>query len=107
MSDEDLKILAEDLVDFLNGLEASCVKMKMQIAKLYGPERSGWDPAKIKWSPAQGTRGPFEVSDDINNPEFKAMLKDLSAHKGRMNVEGYFYWTYPSGAVVGRKKRGA
>jgi len=107
MSDEDLKILAEDLLDFLNALEASCVKMKMQIAKLYGPEKAGWDPAKIKWTQAQGTRGPFEVSDDINNPEFKAMLKDLAAHQGRITREGYFYWTYPNGATVGRKKRGA
>jgi hypothetical protein len=107
MSDEDLKILAEDLIDFFNALEASCVKMRMQIAKLFGPEKAGWDPAKIKWQPGMGVKGPFEWSDDINNPEFKAMLKDLAAHKDRMNREGYFYWVYPNGATVGRKKRGA
>ena len=107
MSDEDLKILAEDILDYLNAQEASCVKLRMQIAKLYGPEKAGWDPAKIKWQQGMGAKGPFDWSDDVNNPEFKAMLKDLAAHQGRMNREGVFYWTYKNGATVGRKKRGA
>ena len=102
---EDLKILAGDLIDFLNSLEASCVKMRQQIAKLFGPEKAGWDPAKIKWTQEQGTAGPFEKSEDINNTEFKAMLKDLAAHKGRMNRNGAFYWIYPNGSTVGRKQR--
>jgi hypothetical protein len=107
LADEDLKILAEDLLDFLNGLEASCVKMRQQIAKLFGPEKPGWDPAKIRWQSGMGVKGHFELSVDVDNPEFKAMLKDIAAHKGRITREGYFYWTYPSGATVGRKKRGA
>jgi hypothetical protein len=39
MSGEDLKILAGDLLDFLNALEASCVKLRQQIDKLFGPEK--------------------------------------------------------------------
>jgi hypothetical protein len=37
MSDsEDLKILAEEIVDFCNGLEALAVKLRTQINKLFG-----------------------------------------------------------------------
>ena len=105
MSEEDLKILAEDLLDFLRAVEASRVQLEMRINKLFGPGKATWDPSKIKWTQTQGTRGPFEKSEDVDNPNFKAMLKDLSAHKGRMNREGHFYWTFPNGATVGRKKR--
>jgi len=106
MSDEDLKILAEDIMQFIEAMEMACSEFRAQMAKLFGPEKTTWDPSKIKWTQTQGTRGPFEKSEDVDNPNFKAMLKDLSAHKGRMNREGHFYWTFPNGATVGRKKRG-
>lgn len=63
-----------------------------------------WDPSKIKWEKAEGTKGEYERSEDINNLEFKAMLKDLAAHKGRLYRNGLFYWTFPTGATVGRKQ---
>jgi hypothetical protein len=107
MSSEDLKILAGDLLDFLNALEASCVKLRQQIDKLFGPEKPKWDPAKIVWAKATGAKGPYEMSAEVNNPHVKAMLKDLAAHNGRLTRDGYFYWTYKNGATVGRKKRGA
>jgi hypothetical protein len=65
-----------------------------------------WDPNKINWEPAEGTSGPYERSEDVNNPEFKAMLKDLSDHKGRLTRDGHFYWLFKNGCTVGRKKRG-
>jgi hypothetical protein len=49
MSDsEDLKILAEEIVDFCNGLEALAVKLRTQINKLFGPqpEHKGKSEAK-------------------------------------------------------------
>ena len=36
MNEEDFELFLEDFCDFLNGLEASIVKMKMQISKLVG-----------------------------------------------------------------------
>jgi len=36
VKDEDFEIFLEDFMDMLNGLEASIVKMKQQIAKLAG-----------------------------------------------------------------------
>jgi len=59
--EEDLANFLEDFLDFLNGLEASIVKMKEQIAKLVGAEpKFQWNPAKIKWEKSQGAKGEFE-----------------------------------------------
>jgi len=123
MNEEDLAIFLEDFCDFLEGLEASIVKMKRQIVKLVGEaegkprvqipagsnpaEKLGWNPDNIKWEKAEGAKGTFEKSEDINNPEFKAMLKDLASHNGRLTRNGFFYWVYKNGSTVGRKKRGA
>lgn len=112
MNIEDFEIFLEDFCDFLNGLEANIVKMKQQIAKLTGvaedkPKRRSWDPNKIKWEKTQGFKGEFERSLDINNPEFKAMLRDLAEHKGMLMRDGWFYWIFKNGSTVGRKKREA
>jgi hypothetical protein len=110
MNDEDFEIFLEDFTDFLNGLEASIAKMKQQIAKLVGiteeKPKFQWNPEKIKWEKAQGPSGEFEKSEDFNNPEFKAMLKDLQTHNGKLTRNGMFYWTFKNGSTVGRKKRG-
>ncbi|MEM2506597.1 MAG: hypothetical protein QXF61_06120, partial [Nitrososphaeria archaeon] len=64
-----------------------------------------WNPDKIKWEKAQGFRGEFERSEDVNNSEFKALLKDLAQHNGKLTRNGWFYWTFRNGSTVGRKKR--
>ncbi|MCS7096708.1 MAG: hypothetical protein RMK50_06570 [Nitrososphaerota archaeon] len=110
MDIEDFEIFLEDFCDFLDGLEASVTKMKQQIAKLVGVEEKPkfpWNPDKIKWEKTQGPKGEFERSGDINNPEFKALLKDLAHHNGKLTRNGWFYWTFKNGSTVGRKKREA
>lgn len=60
MKEEDLEIFLEDFCDFLDGLEASIVKMKRQIAKLVGvaeKEKWGWNPDAIKWVESEGFKG--------------------------------------------------
>ena len=64
-----------------------------------------WNPSKIKWENAEGSKGPYERSDDVNNLEFKAMLKDLGEHQGKFRREGFFYWSFQNGVTVGRKKK--
>ncbi|MGP3705265.1 MAG: hypothetical protein ACKD6O_08260 [Candidatus Bathyarchaeota archaeon] len=103
-----MRIFLEDFYDFLDGLESSIVKMKIQITKLVGYDiKSGlsWNPDKIKWEKVQGRRGIFEKSEDLNNPEFKALLKDLAGRSGRLFRDGWFYWVYRNGVTVGRKRR--
>lgn len=108
---EDLGIFLEDLLDYLNGQEAIVVKLKAQIQKLVGSQNQeqkrtwNWDPQKIAWNKAQGTKGEYERTEDVNSLDFKSMLKDLAEHKGTLMREGFFYWTFENGSTVGRKKR--
>jgi hypothetical protein len=96
---EDLASIA--LLEFLNAVEAgiSAARQRIKEAKI------GWGPNQIRWEDAQGASGPYQRSEDTNNLDFKAMLKDLQAHGGRLTREGWFYWLFKNGAIVGRKKR--
>lgn len=98
----------------LNSLEASIVKMKRQISKLVGvaeekpkteSAKFSWNPEAIQWVKVNGAKGEFEKSEDYDNPEFKAMLKDLAEHSGKLMRNGFFYWTFKNGSTVGRKAR--
>jgi len=94
------------IFELVNAVEAGIASFKKRLAVEKGVTAPSWNPEKIKWEPAKGQSGPYERSDDINNPEFKAMLKDLAAHHGRLTRNGYFYWTFKNGSTVGRKRRG-
>jgi len=96
---EDVASIA--LLEFLNGVEAGIASARQRIKEA----KIGWEPDQIKWEDAQGTSGPYQRSEDINNPEFKAMLKELQAHDGKLTKEGWFYWVFQNGTTVGRKKR--
>jgi hypothetical protein len=70
------------------------------------PEKPSWDPNKVKWTQEEGAKGPFEKSEDVDNLDFKNLIKDLNAQKGKLYRDGYFYWLYQSGSTVGRKLKG-
>lgn len=95
----------EAIIDFCNALEAASVKLKHDLGASPEQVQWTWNPDKIQWTQQQGTRGPYEKSEDVNNPEFKAMLKDLQEHKGKLHRNGFFYWVFQSGSTVGRKKK--
>jgi hypothetical protein len=99
--------LVEIFFDFLDNLELALINLRNRLAKLKGVSERvwSWDPSKIRWESAEGFRGEYERSDDYNNREFKKMLNDLARHGGRLTREGYFYWIFKNGSIVGRKKR--
>lgn len=106
MSKEDLATTA--LLEFLNAVEAGIATAKQIIQQAKGISEKPaiqWDPTKVKWETTQGSKGTYERSEDINNPDFKALLKDLAAHQGRLFRNGYFYWTFKNGATIGRKNK--
>ena len=106
MGNEDFMIFLEDFCNFLNDLEASIVEMKQQIAKLTSGEQVWtWNPEAIRWERAEGANGEYEKSVDYNSRDFKALLRDLSAHGGKLTREGFFYWLFRNGLTVGRKRR--
>ena len=117
MNEEDFAIFLEDFCDFLEGLEASIVKMKMQIAKLVGEPKpkansSGEAKAKIseetfnilKWDNEKGERlGDFQTAYKNKNvlenwQHAYNILKQSNAVIGnRFHEQGYeyAYWIYP------------
>lgn len=97
--EEDATTIA--LVEFLNAVEAGIAGARQIIKQA----KIGWDPDAIKWEDAEGSSGQYQRSEDFNNPEFKAMLKDLQAHNGKLTRNGFFYWIFKNGSTVGRKKR--
>jgi len=74
-------------------------------SKLTHPLRSTWNMEKILWKEETGPKGEYFRSEDVNNLEFKTMLRDLQSHQGKMYRDGYFYWVFPNGGTVGRKKK--
>lgn len=104
MSDEDFKIFFDDFRSFLEELQKIIAKQKEALDKLYAPKWR-WNPDAVRWEKAAGQSGEYERSGDFDNPEFKAMLKDLAEHGGRLTRDGWFYWTFKNGSTVGRKKR--
>ncbi|MGP3668081.1 MAG: hypothetical protein ACKD6O_02340 [Candidatus Bathyarchaeota archaeon] len=51
----------------------------------------------------QCSKGEFEKSKDLNNLQFKAMLKDLTKYKGKLIRNGWFYWTFKDDSTVDRQ----
>ena len=95
------------IFELVNAFEAGIASFKKRMGEKKGvAENLSWNPEKIRWEPAEGKSGYYERSEDVDNPEFKVMLKDLAGHDGKLTRDGYFYWTFKNGSTVGRKKKG-
>jgi hypothetical protein len=95
----------EILSNLADALEAAAINVKHQIAEITEAQENLWSMEKIAWTKTEGSSGPYEKSEDVNNPHFKAMLTDLEAHKGKMTKGGFFIWVFENGSSVGRKRR--
>ena len=70
-----------------------------------GSPQLPFDVGKICWRQTEGWKGPFELSEDHNNPEHRALLKFLVELAGeRVVSEGFFYWIFQDGITIGRKE---
>ena len=98
--------LSEAVIDFCNAIEAAAVKLKHDLGASPSQVKYAWNPEKIGWTDKTGDKGPYQISEDPNNSDFKAMLQDLATHGGKLQREGTFYWTFRNGTTVGRKKVG-
>jgi hypothetical protein len=110
---EETKILTDDLIDLCNALEASVIKLRNQIQKLYPSGLNpvitqrewSWNPERITWETKEGWKGTYLKTEELNNPDFQEMQKDLAAHQGSLMRDGWFYWLFQNGTAVGRKKQ--
>jgi len=69
------------------------------------PQSQAYDVAKIKWEAKTGAKGPFEKTDDYNSLDYKALLRELLSHNGKMRKNGYFLWIFQNGSTIGRKRK--
>jgi len=122
MNEEDLKLVRQvaketiyevldvevwdAIFELINAVDAGITSFKKRLNVEKDIASLSWNSEKIKWDQADGKNGPYERSEDVNNPEFKTMLKDLTRHGGKLTRNGWFYWTFKNGLAVGRKKRG-
>ena len=67
------------------------------------PAGPSYDVKKIQWQRAEGTKGPYEKTEGDNTPDYQVLVKDLQAHKGKMNIGGAFYWLFENQTTIGRK----
>jgi len=108
MSSEDLKILAEDIVDFCNALESACVKLRRQIEKLLGSEvRANVSEVAftcLKWEDERGARlGNYQVAYKNSNlldkwlHAYRILEANHAVISNPFKLEGYEhrYWIYP------------
>ena len=98
--------VSEAVIDFCNAIEAAAVKLKHDLGASPSQVKYPWNSEKIVWTDKQGDKGPYQISEDNYNTDFRAMLQDLTAHNGKLQREGHFYWLFPDGTTVGRKKVG-
>ena len=68
-------------------------------------DKPKYDMSKIEWNLTEGTSGPYQRAEDVNNPHFKALVKDLAAHNKKLTKDGWFVWLFQNGHTIGRKKR--
>jgi hypothetical protein len=89
--------------------DAACLIVDATEAYLKNHEKEDkkwtWNPEKLVWTDKTGQKGPFQLAEDVNNPDFKLLLSDLADHGEHLSRDGYFYWTMQNGAAVGRKRR--
>ena len=71
------------------------------------PTGLSYDVNKIQGQRTEGPKGIYDKITDDKSLDYQGLLKDLQAHKGRMNVDGAFYWLWDDGKTIGRKPRGS
>lgn len=100
---EVIKSLDLKLKEFFDDLRKEIVEtINAYLEKI----ENAYDLDKIQWQRAKGFKGEYERSEDVNNPHFKALHKDLVRHNGKMVKDGYFIWLFKNGTTIGRKRRG-
>jgi hypothetical protein len=93
----------KSFVDALNSVVDALSKLRDEIGLIIGA--TPYDINKIEWKPAEGSSGTYERAEDLDNPHFKALLRDVRRHGGKMSVGNFFVWSFKNGSVLGRKPR--
>jgi hypothetical protein len=99
------------IVDVANADESKAVNLKQQVKAIVDggkpkPQTDSLaDTEEIGFTRLMGASGEYEKSEDFDNARFKALLRTLQAHNGKMTADGYFLWIFPDGKAIGRKRK--
>ena len=115
---DDFRAFLEDFSDWLNGQEAGFVKLRLAIQRVLGEAKPSpelpFDVSKIVWQNKENEKGKFQISEDYDSLDHKALLKFLEEHTPSKCVTSkdsqgllWFIWTYRNGSTIGRKLREA
>ena len=99
MSEADFLVKLRDAATLL----ADAAQERLEKLATTGTKETTWNPQNITWAKTEGSSGPYEKAEDVNSLDFKELLKDLGAHKGKLTRDGLFYWKFERGDAVGRK----
>ena len=102
MTDQETYEIFAKMRDGFNGLALVLDEFIQKETKVVLKE---YEPEKIKWTERNGAKGPYQASNDVNDPEFKALQKDLAEHKGFMVYDGWQYWVFQNSQTIGRRKK--
>ena len=67
-----------------------------------------YNPENLKWTRTEGPNGiyeryPAQGEKTESTPDYKGLIADLEAHKGKLQRTGLFYWLFTDSATIGRK----
>jgi len=95
------ELALEVLLEFINAIEGGIAAARQRVKEA----KQVYNIEAINWEKAQGASGEYERSEDVNSSAFKALLRDVQRHGGKMIVDDYFVWCFRNGTVLGRKLR--
>ena len=109
-----VELFAEDILLWLDAQDATNQALRMAIKKMLSQNTNvqltprsielPFHADRITWVPRTGGKGPFELSNDESNPEYRALFEFLREHAGGAMVsEGQYYWIMNDGKSLARK----
>lgn len=106
----DLKTFSMTVMCWLDAQDAANQQLRISIKKLVDVQltpcsiKLPFNAERITWTAKVGNRGPFELSNNIENPDYLALLEFLKTHAdGALASEGFYYWVFTDGVTIGRK----
>ena len=111
---EERVLKTEVLVDTLSagyGIICTCLESGGLMKNGEPLQPAAWKAENIKWVQAEGARGKYQRYPPLgqaaeSTDDYKALLRDLKKHDGKMTRDGYFIWLFGDSATIGRKRKG-
>lgn len=109
--EHDLNEIALAILDMGNGMESGIETFRQRMKQLKLAESGQslplsytWNIENIRWTEQHGAKGPFDVArpeDNVDGPDFKALMSNIQKNGGKMTKEGHFFSIMQDGVSIG------